>query len=1137
MIKVYWGDSLAALADKLYRKQVKKDIFQREAVLVGSPLQADWLRQFRLFEHSDAERQIFANWEFPSFYVFLNDWVEKALHDTPIGERRASEHPYSKELLLWRIWRILKKEESRAEFASLRDYYADSELRLLELCGSLAQLYDDYQILRPGLIQAWKQSGNFEGLPADLHWQAVLWRSLLAESQQSYTDRLMQLAKQPYLWEKSGLVESYARISLFNLNHIAPIYMKIFQGLAEYVPVELYAFGPCHEYWLDDSKKLLKEALLQNPEDRDPEQLSALSLDISHPLLGSLGGALQPLLCQLLDLNLQEELVPGGNTDSEPQSLLQALQKNLRERDCQFDYQRQENDRSIQIHNCYTLQRQCELAKDLAWRWLDENPDGQPRDIQILVAEYDKCAPLLQALFNLDSHARPLPAVLQKRPALSAGAISAAFLKIIALPQSRFTAAEVFSILSVEPVAANYGLGAEELEKLRQIIDDAYIRWGRDREHLLDTLSLGKDDLLAHALFPDQMTWQRGLDRLMLGYCRGRLDEKNSMLSAAGLGRILVNDKIEGESLVLLESFCHFYDDLLLSSQECQQGGDLEHYAQVYQRILQRFFRSSEHSYQEIYLLRKAIRGLEQNALAMKKLFPQEDGLIKLEPAVMARHFERQCQYLSRPQSCRDNALVIAPLQSMQVSSRKLSILLGLSEGSFPRLDKRSAFDLLELKPSFEDPSLRRQNRLALLEAIMASGSQLQITYCGKSELNSEEFPPSPLLIELRDFLGAENLPIVEQRLNAHDYRYYQGKAEQLFSYSQSNYKAALSLQQSREQASKSAASSVEPAACEEMPSPLPQQVKLEQLQEFYSNPAKFFLRKNLGLFFIRELPRELEEDEIFTLNSLQKYLLHCYLVDMLQQNRENYDENDLHYLQERGLLPLGKQGELILQEELQKVKENFCITKRRGVFGNIPYKEALSNPPPVSEYGCNFSWQGKEVQLSGELQIDPDLARQIIFRPSSGPKGKDWASGWLAHLLANCCYNGGITTFLGSLGAPQAIAASNKVQAKAQLQYLLQVYLEYQNRPYVFSPDAAAAYWKSINGNNAADAAETALSKAEEVVVKFRSPNTSWWEPREPDPDMQKLWGEEELEQRADFEERIRLFWGLEARGGQDND
>ena len=223
MIKVYWGDSLAALADKLYRKQVKKDIFQREAVLVGSPLQADWLRQFRLFEHSDAERQIFANWEFPSFYVFLNDWVEKALHDTPIGERRASEHPYSKELLLWRIWRILKKEESRAEFASLRDYYADSELRLLELCGSLAQLYDDYQILRPGLIQAWKQSGNFEGLPADLHWQAVLWRSLLAESQQSYTDRLMQLAKQPYLWEKSGIVEvmPVSRYSTSTISHLS----------------------------------------------------------------------------------------------------------------------------------------------------------------------------------------------------------------------------------------------------------------------------------------------------------------------------------------------------------------------------------------------------------------------------------------------------------------------------------------------------------------------------------------------------------------------------------------------------------------------------------------------------------------------------------------------------------------------------------------------------------------------------------------------------------------------------------------------------------------------------------------------------------------------------------------------------
>ena len=1129
MLKIYWGDSLTVLAETLYNNERKADIYQHEAVLVGSPLSADWLRQFQLFDYGDKTKRIFANWEFPSFYIFINDWLEKALHGTAIGLRKAGEHPYSRELLQWRLWQILGRKENQGKFAVLDAYHQGSELRLLELCTSLAQLYDQYQILRPQLMQAWKQHANFEGLDPDLHWQAELWRSLIDEIPESYTDSLLHLADNPQLWKTSGIIEKYARISLFNLNHIAPLYMKLFQGLAQHMPVELYVFAPCHEYWLDDSKKLARQQDLETPNTESTDRISASGPGLSHPLLGSLGSALQPLLRQMLDLNLKEKLMPGKAPETGPQTLLQALQENLRRRDCHFDYQRKEDDRSMQIHCCHTMQRQCEVAKDLAWRWLDEHPEGQPRDIQILVAEYDKYAPLLQAVFNPTDKARWLPAVLQKTPAASAGTIAGAFLKIIALPQSRLGAAELMSILSVEPIAANYGFAQPELEKLRRLIEEAKIRWGEDREHLLKVLAIPDDKLQEPGQFPAHMTWQRGMDRLLLGYCMGRMDEEEPMLAAAELGQILINDKIEGENLELLESFCRFYDDLLLSRQECSNATELSRYVQIYRQILQRFFRSTEYSYQELRLLHRAIEDIERNAAAMNRIFPGEDNRIKLGSAAMAKYFERKCQYLSHPQPCHNNTLVIAPLQSMHANARKLTILIGLSEGSFPRMDNRSAFDLLERSPEFEDPSLRRQDRLAMLEAIMASSSQLHITYIGKSDINAEEFPPSSVISELRDFLGAENLPIIEHRLNAHDHRYYKGKEQELFSYSQSNYRAALSLYHEHCRMNKKNEIVVAPTPdTETVPQQLLQHIKLSQLQEFFSNPAQFFLRRQLGLFFERGLTQEMEEDENFEQDNLERYTLRSYLVKMICHEKMTCDQNDLHYLRERALIPLGKQGEMLLEKELSVITDVLCETRRKNLRG-LTYVEALRKQPETKEYACEVEVWGQQFNISGKLQINteqPAQAWQIFFRPGSDLKGKDWASGWLAHLLANCCHSYNTATFLGSLKAPQALPDfANTATAPDIMQDLVQLYLEYQNKPFVFSSEAAAAYFKEYRKcKDSYKKTERALIKAVEALRPSSFPGAQL----PPDPYTQKLWGKEDISEHPDFEDNIRSFWGL---------
>jgi len=83
--------------------------------------------------------------------------------------------------------------------------------------------------------------------------------------------------------------------------------------------------------------------------------------------------------------------------------------------------------------------------------------------------------------------------------------------------------------------------------------------------------------------------------------------------------------------------------------------------------------------------------------------------------------------------------------------------LLGMNDGDYPRRAPRSDFDLMGLPGQVRpgDRSRRDDDRQLMLEAVLSARRMLYVSWTGRSVRDNTEQPPSVLVSQLRDYLGA----------------------------------------------------------------------------------------------------------------------------------------------------------------------------------------------------------------------------------------------------------------------------------------------------------------------------------------------------------------------------------------------
>ncbi|MFZ5764779.1 MAG: exodeoxyribonuclease V subunit gamma [Thermodesulfobacteriota bacterium] len=942
--------------------------------------------------------------------------------------------PENPAITAWRIMALLpelcREPAARDVFAPVADYLADDEsgVKLYQLAMKIADLFDQYQIYRPDLVLAWEEGRD----PHDERligatgygWQKMLWRRLGLPAGRARCHRnFLRRMADPDMVVAARLP---ARLTLFGVAVIPPLYLDIFAAVARHLPVFIYLLQPCREYWgfIRSAREIRRQ---ERAAGRGRDELL---LEEVNPLLASQGILGRDFFNMMLTLDDERHQVEECFLAGPADSLLHLVQRDL------LDLVDPEEtpavppvagDLSIQFHSCHSPLREVEVLYDQLLHLLQQDPTLTPSDILVMAPELPVYAPLIRVVFDSSySTATKLPYAIADLPAPGLQVLMDAFLHLLTVLRSRFRASEVLGLLDIEAVAARFFFTVDERELVRTWVEAAGIRWGADKEMVV-----------GEGLPPHDLSWEAGRERLLLGYAM--VVEKGREVVGA-----FPCPEVDEGCAVLLGRFLDFYDTLTrfrkrITSCEAE-GGSLGSWSSLLGELLDAFFAGGP-PYEADRLILEA----ELAALAHEEELIGRPLHLSLE-AVRTCLFERHNATL-HARGFMGGGITFCAMLPMRSIPFRVICMIGMNDGVFPRLDRSLEYDLSRIERRLGDRSRKENDKYLFLETLISARDILYISYTGQSIVDNSPVPPAAPVGELLDYLGlrlrlsqAERAGlVVRHRLQSFNREYFR-QAGRLFSYSEENCRAAAAGLDRRPSSSFFASGPL--AAGPELV-----EIRLEELLRFFAHPVRFLYTRVLHIE-LDERAQAVADHEPFETDGLQAYRVRAELLPRPGEEGTALDTT-LRRLHQRALLPLGAPGQCwtgALREEM--------VHFRRWLAGLV------STPLPPRPVALTLP---SGIVIRGVLdRLFPDF--QLFYRPARlGAEQKRNGSvvvadrkmliaAWICHLVANAAAVEVERTVCAGIDC-SAVCFSPVAEAARLLDELILLYRQGQRCPLRFLP------------------------------------------------------------------------------------
>ncbi len=598
----------------------------------------------------------------------------------------------------------------------------------------IAGLFDGYAVDRPDMLDAWSRGQDTDGwgdpVPPDLAWQPELWRRL--------RDRIP--APDPVAaWAgiRAGLirdprsVDLPGRISVFGPTALAAMQLRLLAALAVHRQVHLWLPHPSPALWarVGEITTAGGEGV---PRRRDPTVTAT-----AHPLLASLGRDVRELQVVLAGRIDRDEHHPAPDTPGSDRTLLGLVQQGLATNQAP-DAPRPIDpaDDSVRVHACHGPGRQVDVLRDAVVGLLADDATLQPADILVMCPDIEAFAPLLQGAFGLAESvpgghpAHQLSVRLADRALRRTNPLLAALERILDLAGGRVTASELLDLAAFGPVRRRFGFDDDDLALLADWIAAAGARWGLDAAH---RGRYGLSD------FP-QNTWRAALDRILLGVCMS--DEPGNRLATA-----LPLDEVGSADVELAGRFAELVGRLGAAVDALAGRHTVAHWCATLLDRVQGLTSVPPRASWQLAELRAELAAVEQHAASAgsaEVALDLGDVRALLAGALAGRPTRA---------NFRTGTLTVCTMMPMRSVPHRVVCLLGLDDGVFPRAVREDGDDLLAREPACGERDLRSEDRQLMLDAIMAAGERLIITYSGADERTGARRPPAVPLGELLDAL------------------------------------------------------------------------------------------------------------------------------------------------------------------------------------------------------------------------------------------------------------------------------------------------------------------------------------------------------------------------------------------------
>ena len=724
----------------------------------------------------------------------------------------------------------------------------------------LADLFDGYALHRPGMVRGWAASEDDAGV----HWQGRLWRCLRARiGEPGPAERLERATA--VLTATPDVLDLPPRLSIFGLTRLPAGHREILDALAARRDVHLFLLHPSPALWAalagtrtrvvrrrdDPTTEAPANRLLASWGQDAREMQLVLSTggeraDHQHPVEHVADGLLARIQADVRADRQPAGAPLSGHADRRP--LLDPA------------------DRSVEVHACHGRARQVEVLRDALLHLLQADPTLEPRDVIVMCPDIETFAPLVHATFGAaavdeedDEAAAPdLRVRLADRALRQTNAVLGVVAQLLELADDRLTASQLLDLAGREPVRRRFGFDDDDLVRLEDWVAESGVRWGLDAAH--------RAPFKLASL--DHGTWQAGIRRVLVGVTMTEDDRRL-------VEGVLPLDDVDSGAIDLAGRLAELVDRLRTTLTDFAVAKPVAAWTASLASAADLLTDTSEAGAWQRAELQRLLDDVAQEA---------GDTPVALALAEIRALMAERLQGRPTRANFRTGHLTFCTLVPMRSVPHRVVCLLGLDDAVFPRKAPRDGDDLRLDDPHVGERDPRAEDRQLLLDALMAAGERLLITYTGNDERTNAVRPPAVPVGELLDVVdrtvrAADGRParervVVEHPLQPFDPRNF--AAGELvdgrpWSFDRVTLAGARALATDR------------PGPPPFLAAPLEREgsrvVELDDLVRFVQHPVRAFVRGRLGVS-LGDVATELDDALPIELDGLERWDVGQRLLD-----------------------------------------------------------------------------------------------------------------------------------------------------------------------------------------------------------------------------------------------------------------
>lgn len=464
------------------------------------------------------------------------------------------------------------------------------------------------------------------------------------------------------------------------------------------------------------------------------------------------------------------------------------------------EWQVSDQDNSLSIHACHSLQRQLEILRGMIGRWLNEpNPDGSKRhvsDIVVLLPDVDRHHALINSIFvdGKGQDGLTLPAkvtgVVDTSIRQLWEAISG-FYRLLGSDSARFEAPEVLDWLMLPPLYESFGLTHEQMSRGCELLLQAGFVRGFDELHLQQSLDTHDYDY--------RFSFAHALDKLALGLIMPEAKVNTSLYplqwpKESLAEKTLPLPDISLNDAPLIEALCRIYQGLVARRHDHSLRLKADEWLQqIESQVIHTYFASVDQT-RSMRAIYQAMNGFKSSLRANRhyrqyRAQSSDDEITFNDEAVTnnsatnsAIHseedkFEQQLSKVEQLPLKLGFMLdsIEDELESQQVSAEPtgvitfgrfgalrnvpfgLVVMLNMNISEFPNRDRDNRYDLMKAGVAQRgDRFSEDDDNGAFLDALLCARSACWIFYNGQSLTDTHEHLPANPVSELLQFLQGE---------------------------------------------------------------------------------------------------------------------------------------------------------------------------------------------------------------------------------------------------------------------------------------------------------------------------------------------------------------------------------------------